>query len=112
LAALVKGIKTGAAVTPKVRGDGFASAPPLLFVVDIVNVPGDAGVYVNVALEEPGLSVIVDGVNIPPAPPSFGVTTTLEDVAPFNPTLKLLDATPTVPVLGPDKVVAVATTSV
>ena len=86
--------------------DGFVSEP--LFVTDIVFVPALAGVYVNVPVGVPLLMDTVVGVNVPPPPPSDGVTTTVPVIAPFAPMLKFDDATPTVHVVGPVSVVDVA----
>ena len=51
------------------------------------------------------------GMNVPPLPASPGVTVTVPVIVPFAPTVKLVDATLTVPLDGPDKVVAVAAVS-
>ena len=40
-------------------------------------------------------------VNVPPAPPSLGVTVTEPLSVPFAEMVNALDATPTVPVIGP-----------
>ena len=62
----------------------------------------------NVPVGDPELMLTVVGVKVPPSPLSEGVTTTVPVIAPFAPTVKLLDATSTVPELGPDSVTAVA----
>lgn len=82
--------------------DGLDRLP--LFVTLIVLTPDDAGVYVNVAEGVPVLRLTVDGVNVPPPPPSAGVIVVLEAVPPegVSVTVKLLDAAPTTPELGPD----------
>lgn len=62
----------------------------------------------NVAVGVPLLIATVVGVNVPPLAASPGVTVTVPVIVPFAPTVKLVDATPVVPLDGPDRVVAVA----
>jgi hypothetical protein len=79
--------------------------------MEINLVPVVAGVYVNdTPPVEPDGIVTVFGVNVPPLPPSDGVIMTDEEAKPFGLTVKLLDATPTFPVVGPVKVIVDAAT--
>jgi hypothetical protein len=85
--------------------------PPLL-VTAIVLAPVLAGVYVNVPVGDPVVRFTEVGVNVPPAALSFGVTITVPVMAPpfgDTPNVKLVDATLTVPVVGPVTVTADAT---
>jgi hypothetical protein len=86
---------------------GFVS--DWLFVTEIVFAPTLDGVYVNVcAVDVPSGIVTLVGVNVPPAPPSDGVTTVAAATLPFALTVKFVDAAPTAPVVGPVSVTAVA----
>jgi hypothetical protein len=86
---------------------GFVSPPPL--VVEIVTGDVVAALYTNVALVPvPIASDTLVGVNVPPAPPSEGVTVTAAARLPFDVTVKLVEFVPTAPVLGPVSVYAVA----
>jgi hypothetical protein len=80
--------------------------PPLL-VTEILFVPVVAPVYVNVAVPIPEIEAEL-GVNVPPAPLSLGVTTTVPLTKPSEPTVKFDDAFPIVLVVGPVNVIAVA----
>lgn len=82
---------------------GFDNDP--LFVVEIVLVPVDPAVYVNVAEGVPVDRLTVDGVNDPPPLLSLGVMVTPEFVPPdgVKVTVKFEDAEPTVQVDGPLK---------
>jgi hypothetical protein len=66
---------------------------------------------VNVAEGAPVVRFTVAGVNVPPPPPSLGVTVTLARSTPpaGSATVKFVEATPTVPVLGPVSVYVAAT---
>ena len=87
-------------------GDGLLSPP--LFVTLIECVAALAAVYVKVAVGVPLLMFTAAGVKVPPAPLSLGVTVTVPVMLPFAPTVKFVEATPTVPLDGPDRVTAVA----
>ena len=43
-------------------------------------------------------------MKVPPSAASLGVTVTVPVIVPFAPTVKLVDATPVVPLLGPLRV--------
>lgn len=89
-----------------VIGLGFDN-PPLLVTL-IVLAPDDAAVYVNVVVGEPLLIFTVVGVKVPPLPLSLGVTVTVPVIVPSAPTVKFVDAVPTEPELGPERVTDVA----
>ena len=62
----------------------------------------------NVAVGVPELIATDAGENVPPAPPSLGVTVTVPVMPPFAPTVNGVDATPTAPLDGPERVTDVA----
>ncbi len=76
-------------------------------MTEITFAPKDGGVYVKVSVEVV-VSVTVEGVNVPPAPLSLGVTTTDPATDPFEPTVKFVEAFPNAPEVGPERVIAVA----
>lgn len=72
----------------------------------MVFVPKEDGVYVKVAVEVL-VNVTFVGDKDPPAPLSFGVTITDQAIDPLEPTVKLVEETPIVPTLGPERVTVV-----
>ena len=68
----------------------------------IVWVPEDAAAYVNVLAALELVQVNDVGVNVPPAPPSENVTTSV--VVEEGMIVNAADATPTVPPAGPESV--------
>ena len=77
---------------------------PEVIETDIVFDPADPGVYVNVLAVFSAVHVTDVGVNVPPAPPSFGVAVVGPVTVPSGVSVKSLDAVPTMPVVGPVRV--------
>jgi hypothetical protein len=74
-----------------------------LLVIEIVLVPLEAGVYLNVAgVELPEVIETVLGEKVPPAPESDGVITTVDPSIPLGVTVKLELCAPCIPDVGPD----------
>lgn len=100
-----------AAVAVYVIAEGFAKL--LLLVIVIVFAPAvEEGVYVNEAVGEAVVKLTVVGENAPPLLPSEGVTIVVPLIAPpvgVTLTVKLVEAVETVPLEGPESVIAVAT---
>jgi hypothetical protein len=77
-------------------------------VIEIDLVPVDAGVYVKLTGAEELLVIVTDvGEKVPPLPESDGVMTSATGTMPFGVTVKD-EETPTVPLVPPVKVNAVA----
>ena len=79
---------------------------PPLFVKLIVFAPALAAVQVNVAVGVPLEMLTVAGVKVQPV--AAGVMTTVPVIAPLADAVKLDEAKPAVPVLGPETAIAVA----
>jgi hypothetical protein len=60
----------------------------------------------------PAVNVKLEGVKVPPPPPSERLTVTGELGVPFKPTVKAEEATPVAPEVGPVHVIAVAEAAV
>jgi hypothetical protein len=97
LAEYVSAVAAGL-VAVYVIAEGLVKPPLLLSVIDFA--PELTGVYVNEPDVVPLDNVNVDGVNVPPAPLSLGVTVTLPLNAPLVVTLNAAEAAPTLPDVG------------